>query len=57
MIKFKIFFGNQSMTSADAKLNVWLKQNPSVEIVSYQYQQARMGDHSICIMYKGEESE
>lgn len=51
-VKFKIFFGNPSSTQADAKLNEWLRQNPNARVVSYQYQQARMGDHSICIMYE-----
>ena len=52
MPKFKIFFGNHTMISADTKLNQWLAENPSVSIVSWQYQQARMGDHSICIAYR-----
>lgn len=52
MPKFVIFFGNHSTTRADDKLNFWLKTNPNVHILSYQYQQARMGDHSICVMYE-----
>ena len=52
--KFKIFFGNSTSTTADSKLNAWLEQHPNVCILSYQYQQARMGDHSICIMYEGD---
>ena len=50
-VKFAIFFGNSSATRADSKLNAWLSQNRNVQILSYQYQQARMGDHSICVMY------
>ena len=52
MIKFKIFWGNHTMQSADEKLNQWLQDNPSVKILTYQYQQARLGDHSICISYR-----
>lgn len=55
-VRFKIFFGNHTMQSADDKLNQWLEQNPKVHIVSWQFQQARMGDHAICIEYE-EESE
>jgi len=54
-VKFKIFFGGQSGTRADSKLNEWLKQNPNVRVVGYQYQATQVG-HSICIMYE-EESE
>ena len=50
--KFAIFFGNTSSTRADSKLNAWLGQNRNIRILSYQYQQARMGDHSICVMYE-----
>ena len=52
MPKFMIFFGNMSTNRADDKLNFWLKTNPNVRILSYQYQQARMGDHSICVTYE-----
>lgn len=51
MIKFKIFWGNHTNVSADVKLNNWLAENPSVRILNYQYQQVRLGDHSICISY------
>lgn len=51
MIKFKIFFGNHTLQTADDKLNQWLEEHPSVRILNYQYSQARMGDHSICISY------
>ena len=54
MIKFKIFFGNPSSVSADTKLNNWMRENPHVRVLNYQYQQARMGDHSICITYMEE---
>ena len=51
MIKFKIFWGNHTSVSADVKVNNWLAENPHIRILSYQYQQARLGDHSICIAY------
>lgn len=54
MVKFKIIFGNPSSTPADVKMNNWLRDNPQVNVLSYQYQQARMGDHSICIVYEEE---
>lgn len=48
--KFVIFFGSQTATRADGKLNEWLKMHPNVHIISYQYQATQVG-HSICIMY------
>lgn len=60
MLKFKIFFGNDSKLSggtADDKANAWLKENPDVEIIDMKYQQSRFGDHSICIMYKENEND
>lgn len=51
MPKFKIFFGNHTLVTADDKLNQWLRENPNVRVVNWQYDQARMGDHSICIEY------
>lgn len=51
MKKYKIFFGNQSTVTAAAKLNEWLEKNPDIIIHTWQYQQARLGDHSICIEY------
>ena len=51
MVKFKIFTGTYNKL-ADDKANKWLEENPDVEIIEMRYQQARMGDHSICIMYK-----
>lgn len=53
--RFKIFFGNASGfndVGADRKVNEWLENNPNISLVGAFYQQARMGDHSICIMYK-----
>lgn len=52
MIKFKIFYGNHTDVSADVKANQWLEKNPNVRVLGYQYQQVRVGDHSICIMYR-----
>jgi hypothetical protein len=56
MVKFKIFFGTTNNQlgngmSADDKANEWLAENPFVDILQMEYQQARYGDHSICIMY------
>ena len=51
MKKFKIFMGN-SYNPVDIKANKWLEENPNVEIIDVRYQQARYGDHSICILYK-----
>ena len=54
--RFKIFFGNGggsfSYDGADSKANEWLENHPDISLVGAFYQQARMGDHSICIMYK-----
>lgn len=51
MVRFKLFFGTCS-NLADEKANAWLKEHPDIEVVEMKYQQARYGDHSICIMYK-----
>ena len=51
MPKFKIFFGNHTLQSADEKLNQWLEENPLAVILKWQYQEPRIGDHSICIQY------
>lgn len=51
MVKFKIFFGNHTLQSADEKLNQWLAENPLIVIVKWDYSQSRNGDHSICIQY------
>lgn len=53
-VRFKIFFGNHTVQSADDKLNQWIAENPNAHILSYQYQEARIGDHSICIQYEEE---
>ena len=52
MTKFKIFSGTFTGKSADEKLNEWLESNRNIEIIDMKYQQARYGDHTICIMYK-----
>ena len=51
-VKFKIFYGNHTDVSADVKVNQWLAENPHIKLVDYQYQQVRMGDHSICVTYE-----
>ena len=58
MSKFKIFFGTCNgldLNRADYKLNKWLEENqscdPGIYILSWQYQQSRLGDHSICVEY------
>ena len=51
MPKFKIFFGNHTLQSADEKLNQWLEENPLAVILKWHYQEPRIGDHSICIQY------
>ena len=56
MYKTKTFFGCASSydekTRADYKFNEWILHNPGIEIIEFRYQQARYGDHSICILYK-----
>ena len=57
MVKFKIFFGSSTNQlgkgmTADDKANAWLAENPNIDILQMKYQQARYGDHSICIMYE-----
>ena len=58
MVRFKTFFGSVGTggTSADIKANMWLSKNPNIDILQMEYQQARYGDHSICIMYKLKEA-
>ena len=51
MYKFKVFIGSINYT-ADDMANEWLEEHPNVEIINMKYQQARYGDHSICILYK-----
>lgn len=55
-IRFKIFWGNHTNVSADTKVNQWLAENPDIELIEWQYQQVRLGDHSICIAYKEKEN-
>ena len=50
MYRFKIFMGTSGM-KADKKANLWLEENPDIEIIDMRYQQSRYGDHSICIFY------
>ena len=55
MIKFKIFSdftSDSECYTADEVLNDWIKENPKVEIISFQYQLSRHGYNFICIMYK-----
>ena len=54
MIKTKIFFGTlgTNYKTADLLFNNWIEENPNIEILHFRYQQARMGDHSICILYR-----
>lgn len=51
MVRFKIFFGTIN-EPADIDLNKWLSEQKDTEILDFKYQQARYGDHSICIKYK-----
>lgn len=51
MIKFETFFCTFPQKATDY-LNEWIDEHPKVKILQFQYQQARMGDHSICIMYE-----
>ena len=53
MIKVKIFMGN-AQEMADTYANAWLEKNSHIEIIDMEYQQARYGDHSICILYREE---
>ena len=50
-VRFKIFFGNHLVQSADEKLNQWLDENPNVRVIGWRYQEPRIGDHSICVEY------
>lgn len=54
MKKFKIFFGTmEEGHTADEKANEWLNEySSSIEVIDFKYQQARFGDHSICIEYE-----
>ena len=57
MIKAKLFFGNAYTESADVKLNKWSSENPGAKLIHSHYQQARHGDHSICILYMEDSNE
>lgn len=50
MYKFKIFMGSQK-NHADIQANKWLEKHQNISIINVSYQQARYGDHSICIFY------
>jgi hypothetical protein len=57
MIKYKtkIFFGTSSncfYDNADEQFNKWIEEHPNIEILKFKYEQARYGDHSICILYQ-----
>ena len=52
--RFKIFMGTFGF-KADRDMNDWLDEHPEVKVVDFKYQQARCGDHSICVMYEVEE--
>lgn len=49
-IKTKIFLGTND-DKADEQFNDWIKKE-NIDIIKFKYQQARYGDHSICILYK-----
>ena len=51
MRKFIIFAGNVN-NKADIKANKWLEEHPNISIINVNYQQANLGDHSICIFYE-----
>ena len=51
-IKSKIFFGTKA-NSADNELNLWLAENPGVDIIAFKYHHtSTYWHHSICILYK-----
>ena len=53
MYKTKVFMGTVNKgEGADDKFNLWIKTHPNIEIIEFKYQQARYGDHSICMLYK-----
>ena len=56
MVRFKTFFRSFPQHATEA-LNKWIDEHPKAKIIDYQYQQARCGDHSICIRYEEEEGE
>ena len=51
----KNFFGTSGSNgskSADVYFNEWIKAHQDIDILEFRYQQARYGDHSICILYE-----
>lgn len=58
MVKCKIFFGTARVDDrADIKFNEWSEKHPHALVEEFIYRQARMGDHSICIVYHDNEME
>lgn len=51
--KAKVFLGT-CHSPADLKFNTWIGEHPNIIVTEFRYQQARMGDHSIAILYKEE---
>lgn len=54
-MRFKVFTGTFQFgpdLSADTQINKWLEEHPSVKVVDWEYRQASIYEHSICIMYK-----
>lgn len=56
MVKFESFFRVLPNHATDA-LNEWIDNHPKAKIIDFQFQQARYGDHSICIRYEEEDGE
>lgn len=52
--KIKLFFGNAGGTKADQLFGEWIEEHPHARVVDFKYDQARYGDHSICILYEEE---
>ena len=52
-LKTIIFYSSFPACASDY-MNAWLENNPGVIVSNAQYQQARMGDHSIFVMYTEE---
>lgn len=48
---FKIFMGTRNFP-ADDMMNEWLDKHPEIKVIDFKYQQARYGEHSICVMYE-----
>lgn len=53
--KFKIFLGTVN-APADVKMNTWMHERARsqiiIDILDWKFQQARMGDHSLAILYQ-----